>query len=317
MARKPRIYYPGAIYHVILRGNAKAPVFHSHEDYRRFENILDQGLAQYSVLLYAYCWMKNHVHMALQVSDQPLSKLMQNISQRYTYWFNKRHGRIGHLFHGRYKAILVDKDAYLKELIRYIHLNPVRANIVTDPIDYHFSSHASYAGSARPPSWLTVDRGMAQFDENELKARAAYLHFMGQTAGEELMEQLRHGSKEGRILGDENFVKTVFVQNRETFRTEITIEQLVDVVAAVYRVTSWEMTSASRSRYLVEARAMTALIGMDCCDYSLTDFARHFNRNMPSMSKQLKAMRTRLARDRSMEQKMTSIKDQITTIRKA
>lgn len=154
--------------------------------------------------------MNNHVHMALQVQDAPLSKLMQNISQRYTHWFNKRYDRVGHVFQGRYKAVLVDRDAYLLELIRYIHLNPVRAEIVTDPLDYPLSSHAAYAGKAKPPEWLSIDQGLRQFGKTEPLARAAYLHFMGQTTKEELLDLLRHGSsKEGRILGNENFVTTI------------------------------------------------------------------------------------------------------------
>ncbi|MDA3788403.1 MAG: transposase [Desulfobacula sp.] len=317
MARKPRIHYPGAIYHVMLRGNAKQTIFHNDEECRYFEDILAQGLEQYSLILHAYCWMKNHVHMALQVKDKPLSKLMQNLSQRYTHWFNKRYGRVGHLFQGRYKAILVDKDAYLLELIRYIHLNPVRANIVIDPIDYPLSSHEAYIGHVQSPSWLIVDRCLGQFGKTKSVARAAYLHFMGQATEEELLEQLRHGSQEGRILGNENFIKDVLKQNSETVPAEITIKQLVDVVAHVYQVSPLEMTSASRSRHLAEARAMTALIGMDHCDYLLSNFALYFNRNMPSMSKLVKAIRARLAKNRVMHEKMVYIKNQITTIRKA
>jgi hypothetical protein len=202
--------------------------------------------------------MKNHVHMALQVKDKPLSKLMQNISQRYTYWFNKRYDRVGHLFQGRYKAILVDKDAYLLELIRYIHLNPVRANIVKDVIDYSYSSHAAYAGHVKPAFWLSVDLGLAQFGQTKTAARAAYLYFMGQATQEEFMEQLRHGSgKEGRIFGNKDFIKDVLKQNLEMVPVDITIEQPVDVVAEVYHVSPLEMTSASRSRDMAEARAMT------------------------------------------------------------
>ena len=317
MARKPRIHYPGAIYHVMLRGNAKQAIFYNDEEYRYFEDILAEGLEQYSLTLHAYCWMKNHVHMALQVEDNPLSKLMQNLSQRYTHWFNKRYDRVGHLFQGRYKAILVDKDAYLLELIRYIHLNPVRANIVTDPIDYLLSSHAAYAGHAQPPLWLNVDWGLGQFGETESAARAAYLHFMGQTTGEKLLEQLRHGSKGGRILGDENFIKDVLTQNGEIVPAEITIRQLVDVVAHVYQVSPLEMTSAGRSRHLAEARAMTALIGMDHRDYVLSNFAQYFNRDMSSMSKLVKAIRARLTKSRLMREKMEHIKERITPIRKA
>ncbi len=317
MSRKPRIHYPGAIYHVMLRGNAKQTIFHREEEYRYFEDILAQGLEQYSLMLHAYCWMENHVHMALQVTDKPLSKLMQNISQRYTQWFNKRYDRVGHLFQGRYKAILVDKDAYLLDLIRYIHLNPVRANMVSNPIDYPLSSHAAYTGHVQPPSWLIIDRGLGQFGKTKSAAHAAYLHFMGQTTEEELLEQLRHGTKQGRILGNEDFIKGALKQNKEKVSAEITIEQIVDVVAQAYQVSPREMTSASRARHLAEARAISAMIGMDHCDFLLSDFTQYFNRNMPSMSKLVKDVRIRLTKSQPMHERMEHIKDQITTISEA
>ncbi len=318
MARKPRIHYPGAMYHVMLRGNARQTVFHQDAEYRYFEEILAQGLEQYAIVLHAYCWMKNHVHMALQVQDIPLSKLMQNISQRYTQWSNKRYDRVGHVFQGRYKAVLVDSDAYLTELIRYIHLNPVRSKIITDPLDYPLSSHAAYAGKTRPPDWLHIDRGLRQFGKTEPVARAAYLHFMGQASKEELLEQLRHGSStEGRILGNEDFIKNVLREKNEAMPAQIAIDPLVEMVAGVYQVSPREMTNAGRARHLAEARAMTALIGMDHCGHMLSDFARFFNRDMSAMSKLVKAVRRRLETNRSMQEKMAQIQDQITTIRKA
>ncbi|MFH2090868.1 MAG: transposase, partial [Pseudomonadota bacterium] len=268
-------------------------------------------------MLYAFCWMKNHVHMALQVKDKPLSKLMQNISQRYTYWFNKRHDRVGHLFQGRYKAILVDKDAYLLELIRYIHLNPVRADFVVDLNDYPFSSHAAYAGLMHPPSWLRADLGLGQFGSTKTAAQAAYLHFMGQATQELLLEQLRHGSKEGRIFGNDDFTKEALRQNDEAIPADISIEHLVGVTARVYEISPLEMTSASRVRYLAEARAMTAMIGMDHCDYLLSDFARYFNRNMPSLSRLVKTTRNRILKSQSLQEKMEQIKKQITAINEA
>jgi putative transposase len=318
MARKPRIHYPGAMYHVMLRGNAGQAVFHSDDEYRHFEKILAQGLARHAIALHAYCWMKNHVHMALQVQEEPLSKLMQNLSQRYTHWFNKRHDRAGHLFQGRYKAVLVDRDAYLRELVRYIHLNPVRAGIAADPLGYPLSSHAAYAGKSRPPGWLSIDQGLAQFGRTEPDARAAYLHFMGQTPAEDLLDQLRHGSStEGRILGNETFIKAALRYQDEPAQTPVAIEALVDAVARVCGVSPREMTSASRARAMAEARAIAALIGVDRCGHRLSDFARYFNRDTPAMSKQVKAVRTRLEEDRSLHEKIARIQDQITTIRKA
>lgn len=318
MARKPRIHYAGAMYHVMLRGNAGQKIFHQDSEYRYFEEILAQGLSHYAIVLHAYCWMINHVHMALQVREEPLSKMMQNISQRYTYWFNKQHGRAGHVFQGRYKAVLVDKDAYLRELIRYIHLNPVRAKISNDPLDYPLSSHAAYVGKKSPPEWLSIDQGLAQFGRTESDARAAYLHFMGQTTEEDLLEQLRHGSSmEGRILGNENFINVALRHRKEPVQTPVAIAPLVDVVSRVYQVSPVEMTSASRARQIAEARAMTALVGIDHCGHQLSAFARYFNRDMPAMSKQVKALRGRLKKKYSLQKKITYIQDQITTIRKA
>ncbi len=131
------------------------------------------------------------------------------------------------------------------------------------------------------------------------------------------MEQLRHGSLEGRILGDEIFVKEVLKENREEIPAEITIEQVVGAGALVYKVSPREMTSASRSRHLAEARAMTAMIGLDHCHYLLSDFAVYFNRGIPCMSRQVKAIRDRVEKKRPMQEKMQRIKNQISAIRQA
>jgi putative transposase len=318
MARKPRIHYPGALYHVMLRGNARQVVFHHDIECRYFEDILAQGLEQYAIVLHAYCWMENHVHMALQVRDEPLSKLMQNISQRYTFWFNKRHEQAGHVFQGRYKAVLVDKDTYLKELIRYIHLNPVRAGMVTDALDYPRSSHAAYTGKIRSPDWLYIDLGLGQFGKTEPDARAVYLHFMGQKTDEALLDQLRHGSRtEGRILGNEDFIQAALSRKSETVQVRIGIKPLVNLVAGVYQVPSREMTSASRARQLAQARAMATLIGVDHCGYLVSDLARYFNRDMPELSRQVKALRARLEKNTTLQEKAACIQDQITTITQA
>lgn len=312
MARKKRIHYPGALYHVMLRGNAGQTVFHQDAECRYFEDILAQGLEQYEMLLHAYCWMENHVHMALQVREEPLSKLMQNISQRYTWWFNKRHDRAGHVFQGRYKAVLVDREAYFTELIRYIHLNPVRAGLVTDPLAYPRSSHAAYAGHTRPPDWLSIDYGLRQFGIAEPEARAAYLHFMGQTAGEELLDRLRHGSRtEGRILGNDNFIRTVLGRKDDPVQAQVGIERIAALAAGVYEIPAREMTSASRARQPAQARAMATLIGVDHCGFLVSDFARYFNRDMPGLSRQVKALRERLEKNPSLQQKAAAIRDQL------
>jgi REP element-mobilizing transposase RayT len=162
MARKPRIHYPGAVYHVILRGDAGQDLFSQDKDRDRFYRLLDEGQQKYGYRIHAFCLMRNHVHLALQVGEISLFRIMQNLSQRYTVWMNRQQGRTGHLFQGRYKAILLDADAYLLELLRYIHLNPVRAGIMKLPEGYAWSSHRAYLGQEKIP-WLTTDWTLAQF----------------------------------------------------------------------------------------------------------------------------------------------------------
>ena len=286
MARKPRIHYSGALYHVMLRGNAKQTIFTEAVEYQQFEKILAQGLEVHQVKLHAYCWMKNHVHLALQVTETPLSKLMQSLSQRYTVWFNHRHERVGHLFQGRYKDILVDSDQYLLELIRYIHLNPVRANLVADPENYSYSSHRAYSGLVAAPPWLTLDWGQSQFED--------YLEFMGGTVKEEMEQQLRNGNEAGRILGGERFVQELAVKTGNNHnKRSLTPEELVEVVAEVFKLEAWEITGPSRARDLAEARAMVAWLGMDECNLTLTEISKYLQRDLPTMSKQVKNLRNR------------------------
>ena len=286
MARKPRIHYSGALYHVMLRGNAKQTIFTEAVEYQQFEKILAQGLEVHQVKLHAYCWMKNHVHLALQVTETPLSKLMQSLSQRYTVWFNHRHERVGHLFQGRYKDILVDSDQYLLELIRYIHLNPVRANLVADPENYSYSSHRAYSGLVAAPPWLTLDWGQSQFED--------YLEFMGGTVKEEMEQQLRNGNEAGRILGGERFVQELAVKTGNNHnKRSLTPEELVEVVAEVFKLKPWEITGPSRARDLAEARATVAWLGMDECNLTLTEISKYLHRDLPTMSKQVKNLRNR------------------------
>lgn len=153
MARKARIHYPGALYHVILRGNAGEQVFSDDVDRTKFCLLVQEGIERFGHRVHAFCLMSTHVHLAVQVGDGALSRIMQNLAFRYTQWYNRRYGRIGHLFHGRYKANVVEVDSYLVSLVRYIHLNPVRAGMVDRPEEYGWSSHRFSMGAGEVP-WL-------------------------------------------------------------------------------------------------------------------------------------------------------------------
>jgi putative transposase len=129
MARRPRLFAPGLLYHVIARGNQRRETFMDEEDYRAYLHRLAVYRARHAVTLLAYCLMPNHVHLLARTGDVPLAKFMQGLQQSYTQWFNRVHGKVGHVFQGRYRAIVCDSETYLPTLVRYIHLNPVRAGL--------------------------------------------------------------------------------------------------------------------------------------------------------------------------------------------
>ena len=136
MARKPGIEYPGAFYHVITQCNRNQVIFKDNEDRRVFLRKLLDYKEKYRFILYAYILTDNHIHLLIEVGKAPLSKIMQCLLQSYTQWYNSKYRTVVHLFQGRYKAIVCDKGRYLLNLIRYIHLNCVRAGTVSDPKDY-------------------------------------------------------------------------------------------------------------------------------------------------------------------------------------
>lgn len=315
MARKPRIHFPGAFYHVILRGNAKQNIFNGDEDILRFEDFLNQGLKKYDQRLCAYCWMSNHVHMVLQVSAVPLSKMMQVLSQRYTGWFNYRHDRVGHLFQGRYRAILVDGEGYLREVVRYIHLNPVRAEIVTDPLDYAKSSHRAYMALEKARSWLSMEPVLKLFGRTQEAAGAAYRYFMGQRVPDEHLALLRKGGSHGHILGDDAFAQKVQDLNQNgaamsqtaPVTLDITIDDLIARVAGRYEITPGDILSKSRGRSVVQARVVIAWIAADYTAHTLKDVAGHMGRDISTISRQVNDLRGKMARFSGLRKKITQL----------
>ncbi len=180
MARSLRIQFPGAVYHVTSRGNARGMVFDDDSDRAKFLDVLSSVIEKYRWLCHAYCLMGNHYHLLLETPEANLSRGMRQLNGIYTQVFNRRHGRCGHLFQGRYKAILVDKDSYLLTLCRYIVLNPVAARMVATPEDWHWSSYAATAGLVTSPPFLTTDWSLSQFSQNREAARQRYREFVAE-----------------------------------------------------------------------------------------------------------------------------------------
>jgi REP element-mobilizing transposase RayT len=205
MARPLRITFPGAFYHVTSRGNERKAVFKSIRDRKKFLEYLDSATQRYDALIHAYCMMDNHYHLLLETPSGNLSQIMRHINGAYTTYFNVRRGRSGHLFQGRYKAILVDIDEYAKELSRYIHLNPVRAKIVETPEEYDWSSYQFYIGKQEPARWLYRDFILGYFGKKIASAQKGYQKFVNALAFQEYDSPLEQVVS-STLLGSADFI---------------------------------------------------------------------------------------------------------------
>lgn len=162
MPRKARAEVEGGLYHVITRSNNRRQIFSSRADYEKFLSLLAVQKTKLSFFLYAYCLMTNHVHLLLERQTSAVGRIMHRLLTGYAQYYNRRYRRVGHLFQGRHKAILCQSERYLSELVRYIHLNPVRAGMVTRPEDYEYSSHRAYLGM-EPAGIVDVDPVLRHF----------------------------------------------------------------------------------------------------------------------------------------------------------
>ena len=179
MARPLRLEFAGACYHVTARGDRQEPIFEDDGDRITFLDLLAKEVLQQGWVLYAFCLMDNHYHLLLETPEPNLVQGMRRLNGVYTQAFNRRHRRVGHVLQGRYKSILVDKDAYLLELCRYVVLNPVRAKTVASVEDWHWSSYLPTVGKLPCPPWLAADKVRGLFGSGAA-ARKAYERFVAQ-----------------------------------------------------------------------------------------------------------------------------------------
>ncbi len=186
MSRPLRIEYPGAWYHIMNRGRWNERVFLSNTDHDDFIKILQEAFDLWNLRISAYCLMSNHYHLLVQTPDGNLSRCMRHINGVYTQRFNRRHKKEGQLFRGRYKAVLVDGDSHLLEVMRYIHRNPLEAGIVKSLADYRWSSHHGYLSQAEKWAWLQKEVLLTQFTHVRSRQKLVYLDFVSMGASQEI-----------------------------------------------------------------------------------------------------------------------------------
>jgi putative transposase len=244
LARPLRIAYPGAFYHVTSRGNEQKDVFKSRRDREKFLDYLASATERYGADIHAYCLMSNHYHLLLETPAGNLSQIMRHINGAYTTYFNIKRKRAGHLFQGRFKAILVEADEYATELSRYIHLNPVRVGMAEKPGEYPWSSFQSYIGQSKVPDWLKTDFILDYFGKNKADAGKKYRIFVEELIGKAYNSPLLAAIGTA-VLGSTEFVESVMeshVGKREQSRDlpalrQLTIRPTLEaIIAAVDKV---------------------------------------------------------------------------------
>ncbi len=253
MARRPRVFAPGLLYHVIVRGNQRRKTFRCDEDYKAYLDRLERYRAKFHLRIYAYCLMPNHVHLLLESGSAPLGNFMQGLQQSYTQYFNRSYRKVGHLFQGRYKAIICERDKYLLALLRYIHLNPVRAGLAKRPEGYGYSGHRSYlmSGTAK-----IVDTGPIL---ELLGGKKAYERFVLEGMSEKHNEAY-YALEDQRFLGEEGFGEEISREagEKEERKRKKSIEKDFKEIAKLLDITP-ELLRGSDRRWEVSAKRAKAV----------------------------------------------------------
>jgi putative transposase len=273
---------PGGLYHAVLRGNHRQSIFDNSGDYHRFEDILARALDRYDAELFAYCWMKNHVHLAIRIAEAPLGAVMGIVASRYARAKQRHLETTGHLFERRYRARLVAADRYLLALVRYIHLNPVRAQLVTDPRDYRWSSHRAYLG-ALYPQWLRPETVLRALGPSADAARRAYRRLMNAAPDDTERDAIAATARPGRRRNAEMDTSVRACVPIEP-RIPRSLDAIVAAVAIEYGVAVHDLLSRRRHAALVEARREIARQALREGVANLSQVARHLDRAPSTLS---------------------------------
>ena len=207
MARPWRIQFEGAVYHIMSRGVGRQTIFLDNKDYLQFLQYLEKAVEKFSLDIFAFVLMNNHYHLLLRILQKNLSRFLQWIQTSYAVYYNRRHNHIGHLFQGRYKSILVGEESYWQGLSAYIHLNPIRANIVEKILDYPWSTYHDYVNSQKRYAWVRSEEVLKEFGRTKEEQIREYKNFVVQISGKErsVLDNVKHSF----ILGDEKFVSWI------------------------------------------------------------------------------------------------------------
>lgn len=307
MARPLRIEYPNAFYHITSRGNERRAIFGSRVDYQRLLGYFESATERYGARIHCFCLMPNHYHLLLETPRANLRRILHHLNTSYTNYFNTKTERVGHLFQGRYRAILVEKDTYALELSRYIHLNPVRANLVNEPSQYSWSSYSPYVEKERRWGWLERGFILGQLSSHEREARRRYEAFVKEGMGKSLEDPLKKVVA-STLLGTEQFIEGVrerFIRKASSHRD----------LPALRKLSSWpDLSSIVRvservlGRGTKEARRVALYLSHRSSGLSLREIGEYFGGIGPSaVTQNTRRLETILEQDKRLSAEVKNL----------
>jgi REP element-mobilizing transposase RayT len=303
MSRPLRIEYDGALYHITARGNEKNPIYRGERDYQKFLQILSDLPRRYGVIIHAYVLMENHYHFLIETPKANIAKAIHYLNTTYTGYFNMKYKRAGHLFQGRYRGLLIEKESYLHSVSRYIHLNPVQAGLVKKPEEYKWSSYPEYIGRTKGGGLITCDWILGQFSGDRSVARRLYRRFVDEGVASKVSP---FGSlKAGLILGDDNFIQDItkrlnLKKHREIPESKrllrgVSLEDVMKAVTKRFGIDEEEIRATGRRDNL--ARKISLYLLRKRTDQSNEEIGKCFGIGYTAVSQAVSRMEKELRRD--------------------
>ncbi len=311
MGRPLRIEFENAVYHITSRGNERKKIYRDDGDKEKFLELLEDYKNRYNFLIHCFVLMDNHYHLVIETLRPNLIKIMHGLNSGYTGYFNKKYKRSGHLFQGRYKAIIVDKENYLLELSRYVHLNPLRAKIINKPQDYKWSSYGGYIRKKEVNNLNNYNWLLSIFGNEEKKSRRQYKEFVEEGIAKKLENPVKRAVG-NMILGSKEFIDSILVKidrdeigqeiaNRNEILKTINPQEVIKEVSNKYKIKPIEITNTGTRNN--EARNVAIYITRNVCELSNKETAKIFGGIKESaVSKVVKRLENNIKTNKALKQ---------------
>ncbi|MFH2202137.1 MAG: transposase [Elusimicrobiota bacterium] len=294
MGRPNRIQFAGACYHIMLQGNNRQDIFMGNQDRRYFLSLLKGYKDRYDLKVYAYALMNNYVHLLIETGQPNLSKVMQGFNTAYTKYFNQKHNTIGHVFQGRYKALIVDTENYLLELTRYIHLAPMRDGMKERPWRYQWSSCPAYVESENREPLVDSDLALKSFSGSRLKKSVRYMQFIKERSRQADIEPPK---VRGLYIGSDDFIQNIQqlfggLSKDEGGSDGVSADVIMAEVQAKHGVDQEKLFGRSQWREISTVRKEAIYRLWKEAQMGVTEISRMFNRTPSAVSQLIRSIET-------------------------